>query len=390
MGASQSKPLILPQRDFKHHLPHALNQTLDDWAAWCQTQGQPRHKATQILRWIHHHHCLEPENMTNLPKTLRLELNTAFNWTPLDFSEPHISQDGCIKWLLRTRDGSQVETVYIPESSRGTLCISSQSGCALACTFCSTGAQGFSGNLLMGEIIGQLWFARRTLATLRPSQTITNVVMMGMGEPLLNYKAVANAVKLMLSDDGYGLSKYRVTVSTSGIIPAMNQLKTDSPCALAVSLHAPNDALRTTLMPINQKSPLTELMQTCRDYFEHQPKRKVTFEYALLDGVNDQPHHARELIQCLKGCACKVNLIPFNPFPGTQFQCTPMKKILQFQSILKQSGLVTTIRTTRGQDIQAACGQLAGEVLDMTNRTPQGRARREQSRTRQQRSLKNT
>lgn len=370
--------VILPQRHLKASVPHILSQSAASLVDWCTQHAYPRHKAAQIIRWVHHQGLLDPDHMSNLPKALRTQLKTAFDWTPLTYSEPHISQDGCIKWLLTTQDGSQVEMVYIPESDRGTLCISSQSGCALACTFCSTGAQGFSGNLSMGEIIGQLWFARQALKTLRPEHSITNVVMMGMGEPLLNFKAVVDAVNLMMSDHAYGLSKYRVTVSTSGIVPAMDKLKEQSECALAVSLHAGTDALRSTLMPINEKYPLKDLIACCQSYFEKQPKRKITFEYAMLNDVNDHPEHARQLIQCLAHCPCKVNLIPFNPFPGTQFTCTPMPKILKFQAILKQSGLFTTIRTTRGQDIQAACGQLAGDVLDMTPRTPAGRARRKQ------------
>jgi 23S rRNA (adenine2503-C2)-methyltransferase len=294
------------------------------------------------------------------------------------------ASDGTRKWLLDAGGGNAVEAVYIPEDDRGTLCISSQAGCALDCAFCSTGRQGFNRNLTTGEIVGQLWHANRALLadnagaagsprTVTPwtaagHAPITNVVMMGMGEPLANFDAVVAALKLFLDDNAYGLSRRRVTLSTSGLVPWIDRLRDECPVALAVSLHAPTDALRDTLVPINRKHPLSELMAACRRYLDRAPRDFVTFEYVMLDGVNDQPEHAAQLIERVAEVPCKVNLIPFNPFAGTEFRTSPRARIVAFQRQLMDAGIVTTVRRTRGEDIDAACGQLAGRVQDRTKR----------------------
>ncbi|MBL8453248.1 MAG: 23S rRNA (adenine(2503)-C(2))-methyltransferase RlmN, partial [Zoogloea sp.] len=281
-----------------------------------------------------------------------------------------ISTDGTRKWLLDVGNANAVETVFIPETNRGTLCISSQAGCALDCAFCSTGKQGFNRNLSAAEIIGQLWLANRMLgANGDGERVISNVVMMGMGEPLANFDNVVSALKLMLDDNAYGLSRRRVTVSTSGIVPAMDRLRDACPTALAVSLHASNDALRDKLVPINQKYPLRELMAACRRYLEKAPRDFITFEYVMLDGINDSDAHARELVALVRDVPCKFNLIPFNPFPGSGFERSPAPRIRRFAEILIDAGIVTTTRKTRGDDVDAACGQLAGQVQDKTRRT---------------------
>ncbi|MCC6657502.1 MAG: 23S rRNA (adenine(2503)-C(2))-methyltransferase RlmN, partial [Rhodocyclaceae bacterium] len=292
--------------------------------------------------------------------------------------------DGTRKWLLDVGNGNAVECVFIPEENRGTLCISSQAGCALDCAFCSTGKQGFNRNLTTGEIIGQLWWAKHALgdfrvsggpAGRRPAETdfcaeriISNVVLMGMGEPLANYENVVAALRLMLDDNAYGLSRRRVTVSTSGIVPAIDRLRDECPVALAVSLHAPEDALRDRLVPINRKYPLAELMAACRRYLEKSPRDFITFEYVMLDGVNDSDAHARELVRLVHEVPCKFNLIPFNPFPASGFKRSPALRVRRFAEILMQAHIVTTTRKTRGEDIDAACGQLAGQVRDRTRR----------------------
>jgi 23S rRNA (adenine2503-C2)-methyltransferase len=285
----------------------------------------------------------------------------------------HISADGTIKWLFDVGGGNAVETVFIPEDDRGTLCVSSQAGCAVGCRFCSTGHQGFSRNLTVGEIVGQLWFAehflRARLGT--PDRVISNVVMMGMGEPLQNYSALVPALRVMLDDHGYGLSRRRVTVSTSGVVPMMDRLGEDCPVALAVSLHAPNDALREMLVPLNRKYPLADLLAACKRYLEHAPRDFITFEYCMLDGVNDLPEHADELIRLVKavsgGAWCKFNLIPFNPFPASGLTRSKQQAVAVFAKMLSDAGIVTTVRKTRGDDIDAACGQLAGDVQDRTS-----------------------
>ena len=279
------------------------------------------------------------------------------------------SKDGTRKWLLDVGTGNGVETVFIPEADRGTLCISSQVGCALECTFCSTGRQGFNRNLTTAEIIGQLWWANKALgATPKNERMISNVVMMGMGEPLANYDNVVRALAVMLDDHGYGLSRRRVTVSTSGMVPQMDRLKEDMPVALAVSLHASNDEVRDQIVPLNKKYPLKDLMAACRRYLVKAPRDFVTFEYVMLDGINDKAEHARELLDLVRDVPCKFNLIPFNPFPNSGYERSSSENIRIFRDILQQAGLVVTVRKTRGDDIDAACGQLAGQVQDKTRR----------------------
>ncbi len=333
--------------------------------------GEKPYRATQLLQWLHRDGVIDIHAMTNLSKACRQLLQEHITLDLPTIDQEKISTDGTRKWLMKLHDGNCVETVFIPEDDRGTLCISSQVGCALNCSFCSTGAQGFNRNLSTAEIIGQVWLAVRQLSEDegRHDRKITNVVLMGMGEPLLNYEAVLPAVNIMMDDHGYGLSKYRVTLSTSGLVPQMQQLKADSDCALAVSLHAPNDELRNQLVPINKKYPLAELMAVCRDYFTHGKKRKITFEYTMLNGVNDQPEHARQLVKMLSGIPGKLNLIPFNPFPNTQYTCSERQTIVKFRDIVAKAGINVTIRKTRGDDIDAACGQLVGNFKDRTSRS---------------------
>jgi 23S rRNA (adenine2503-C2)-methyltransferase len=290
---------------------------------------------------------------------------------PLEIISEQASADGTIKWLFDVGGGNAVETVFIPETDRGTLCVSSQAGCAVGCRFCSTGHQGFSRNLTTGEIIAQLWFAehhlRRRLGLGAGERAITNVVMMGMGEPLQNYNALVPALRMMLDDHGYGLSRRRVTVSTSGVVPMIDRLRVDCPVALAVSLHAPVDPLRDDLVPLNRKYPIAELLEACERYLEAAPRDFITFEYCMLDGVNDLPEHARALVKISQQVSCKFNLIPFNPFPESGLKRSPRERVSAFAQVLLDAGVVTTVRKTRGDDIDAACGQLAGEVQDRTN-----------------------
>jgi 23S rRNA (adenine2503-C2)-methyltransferase len=312
--------------------------------------------------------------MTDLAKSLRQKLAAVARIRPLPLVAEHVSADGTIKWLFDVGAGNAIETVFIPEDDRGTLCVSSQAGCAVGCRFCSTGHQGFSRNLSTGEIVAQLWFAehrlRQRLGT-PGERVISNVVMMGMGEPLQNYSALVPALRVMLDDHAYGLSRRRVTVSTSGVVPMIERLRDDCPVALAVSLHAPSDALRDDLVPLNRKYPLAELLAACRSYLSAAPRDFITFEYCMLDGVNDTDDHAAALLELVQGrgearVPCKVNLIPFNPFPQSGLLRSPRERVLQFAKLLQDGGLVATIRKTRGDDIDAACGQLAGEVQDRT------------------------
>ena len=332
--------------------------------------GEKPFRAKQVLRWIHHSGVSDFEQMSDLAKSLREKLLQIATVTPPQIMAEQASSDGTRKWLLDVGSMNGVETVYIPDDTRGTLCISSQVGCALECTFCSTGRQGFNRNLSVAEIIGQLWWANRALGhDPKGNRIITNVVMMGMGEPLANYTNVVTALNLMLDDNAYGLSRRRVTVSTSGLVPAMDRLREDCPVALAVSLHAPNDKLRDEIVPINKKYPLADLMAACQRYLEKAPRDFVTFEYVMLEGVNDQPEHARQLLALVRDVPCKFNLIPFNPFPNSGYRCSRPESIRRFRDILMQAGLVVTTRKTRGEDIDAACGQLAGQVQDKTKRT---------------------
>jgi 23S rRNA (adenine2503-C2)-methyltransferase len=308
--------------------------------------------------------------MTDIAKSLREKLKAMAVVMPPAVVSDRISDDGTRKFLIDVGGGNAVETVFIPEDDRGTLCVSTQAGCALDCSFCSTGKQGFNRNLTVAEIIGQLWLANRALgADPKGERIISNVVLMGMGEPLANFENTVKALRLMLDDNAYGLSRRRVTVSTSGLVPVMDRLRDECPVALAVSLHAPNDALRDELVPINQKYPLSELMAACRRYLEKAPRDFVTFEYVMLDGVNDSDAHARQLLALTRDVPCKFNLIPFNPFPGSPYLRSKADRIRRFAGILMDAGVVTTTRKTRGDDIDAACGQLAGQVLDKTRRT---------------------
>ena len=351
-----------------------LDFDLEGLAAFCERLGEKRFRATQLFRWIHQRGARDFDQMTDLAKSLREKLKTAAHVQPLDVLTQQESADGTIKWLFDVGGGNAVEAVFIPEDDRGTLCVSSQAGCAVGCRFCSTGHQGFSRNLTTGEIVAQLWFAEHFLrGHLKTGErVISNVVMMGMGEPLQNYSALVPALRTMLDDHGYGLSRRRVTVSTSGVVPMMDRLAQDCPVALAVSLHAPNDELRENLVPLNRKYPLVELMDACRRYLDFAPRDFITFEYCMLDGVNDQPEHARQLIELVKGqgghagVSCKLNLIPFNPFPASGLTRSPRARVEAFARMLIDAGIVTTVRKTRGDDIDAACGQLAGDVQDRT------------------------
>jgi 23S rRNA (adenine2503-C2)-methyltransferase len=347
-----------------------LDFDLEGLAAFCEGLGEKRFRATQLFRWIHQRGASDFSQMSDLAKSLRAKLESAARIEGLPLISQHESADGTIKWLFDVGAGNAVEAVFIPEDDRGTLCVSSQAGCAVGCRFCSTGHQGFARNLTTGEIVAQLWFAehflRQHLAT--SERVISNVVMMGMGEPLQNYSALIPALRTMLDDHGYGLSRRRVTVSTSGVVPMMDRLGQDCPVALAVSLHAPTDVLRDPLVPLNRKYPLVELMQACKRYLAHAPRDFITFEYCMLDGVNDQPEHARALVALVRDQAvsCKLNLIPFNPFPASGLTRSPNKQVQAFAKVLSDAGIVTTIRKTRGDDIDAACGQLAGDVRDRT------------------------
>lgn len=353
-----------------------LDFDLDGLAAYCEGLGEKRFRAVQLFRWIHQKGAAEFSAMSDLAKSLRDKLAGAAVVKGLPMVSEQASADGTIKWLFDVGGGNAVETVFIPEDDRGTLCISSQAGCAVGCRFCSTGHQGFSRNLSTGEIVAQLWQAehhlRQRLKLAPGERAITNVVMMGMGEPLQNYAALVPALRTMLDDHAYGLSRRRVTVSTSGVVPMIERLREDCPVALAVSLHAPNDPLRDQLVPLNKKYPLAELLQSCRNYLEAAPRDFITFEYCMLDGVNDTPEHARELLALVAGpraahrVPCKFNLIPFNPFPASGLKRSPRDRVQAFAKVLQDAGVVTTIRKTRGDDIDAACGQLAGEVQDRT------------------------
>ena len=350
-----------------------LDFDLDGLAAFCERLGEKRFRATQLFRWIHQRGASDFDQMTDLAKSLREKLKTQAVIEGLPVITQHESQDGTIKWLFDVGDGNAVESVFIPEDDRGTLCISSQAGCAVGCRFCSTGHQGFSRNLTTGEIMAQLWFAEHFLRKHLQTQdrVITNVVMMGMGEPLQNYTALVPALRTMLDDHAYGLSRRRVTVSTSGVVPMMDRLAQDCAVALAVSLHAPNDPLRENLVPLNKKYPLDELMQACIRYLEFAPRDFITFEYCMLDGVNDQPEHAQQLIALIRQHGngkpwCKLNLIPFNPFPASGLLRSSNPAVAAFAKQLSDAGIVTTVRKTRGDDIDAACGQLAGDVKDRT------------------------
>ncbi|WP_374673525.1 23S rRNA (adenine(2503)-C(2))-methyltransferase RlmN [Ideonella sp.] len=361
-------------------LVNLLDFDLDGLAAHCEGLGEKRFRATQLFRWIHQKGAADFGAMTDLAKSLRDKLAGTAEIRPLPVITEQASADGTVKWLFDVANGDAVEAVFIPEDDRGTLCVSSQAGCAVGCRFCSTGHQGFSRNLTTGEILAQLWHAehhlRQRLGLDAGERAITNVVMMGMGEPLQNYAALVPALRVMLDDHGYGLSRRRVTVSTSGVVPMMDRLRDDCPVALAVSLHAPTDVLRDELVPLNRKYPLAELMAACLRYLDRAPRDFITFEYCMLDGVNDSEEQARQLLDLIQGrvpgiprVPCKLNLIPFNPFPASGLLRSPRPRVMAFAKVLQDAGVVTTVRKTRGDDIDAACGQLAGEVQDRTRVT---------------------
>ncbi|MFM1855921.1 MAG: hypothetical protein RLZ83_1230 [Pseudomonadota bacterium] len=360
-------------------LPNLLDLDLEGLVGLCESIGEKRFRAVQLFRWIHRAGEADFHRMTDLAKSLRDKLAGRFVVAGLSLRAEHVSSDGTVKWLFDVGGGDAVETVFIPETSRGTLCVSSQAGCAVGCRFCSTGHQGFSRNLRTWEIVAQLWYAERRLrerlGLAEGERAVDNVVMMGMGEPLQNYAALVPALRVMLDVHGYGLSRRRVTVSTSGVVPMMDRLAQDCPVALAVSLHAPTDAIRDELVPLNRKYPLGELLSACERYLSRAPRDVITFEYCMLDGVNDTDDHARALLALVTGRSdlsranvpCKLNLIPFNPFPGSGLKRSSRERVAAFARILQIGGVVTTVRKTRGDDIDAACGQLAGEVRDRTD-----------------------
>ena len=340
--------------------------------AFFAEHGEKPFRAKQVLRWLHRFGASDFTAMTDIAKSLRQKLETIASISAPAVISDRLSDDGTRKFLFDVGLGNAIETVFIPEDDRGTLCISTQAGCALDCSFCSTGKQGFNRNLTVAEIIGQLWAANRALAAFGSDpageRIISNVVLMGMGEPLANFENTLLALRLMLDDNAYGLSRRRVTVSTSGLVPVIDRLRDECPVALAVSLHASTNALRDELVPINRKYPLAELMAACLRYLEKAPRDFVTFEYVMLDHVNDAPEQARELVELVRAVPCKFNLIPFNPFPNTEFGTSSRNRIVAFQRILQEADLIATVRKTRGDDIDAACGQLAGQVQDRTKR----------------------
>ncbi|WP_092389845.1 23S rRNA (adenine(2503)-C(2))-methyltransferase RlmN [Halopseudomonas salegens] len=349
-----------------------LGLTLPKLEAFFEQIGEKRFRAGQVMKWIHHFGVDDFDQMTNLGKALREKLRACADIRGPEVVSEDISTDGTRKWVVRVASGSCVETVYIPQNGRGTLCVSSQAGCALDCSFCSTGKQGFNSDLTAAEIIGQVWVANKSFGSVpaRIDRAITNVVMMGMGEPMLNYANVLDAMRLMMDDLGYGISKRKVTLSTSGVVPMIEQLGKDTDVALALSLHAPNNALRNQLVPLNKKYPLEVLLPACNRYIAGLgEKRFLTIEYTLIKDVNDQPEHAEELVALLRETPCKINLIPFNPFPHSGYERPSNNAIRRFQDCLYQAGYNVTVRTTRGEDIDAACGQLVGQVMDKTRRS---------------------
>lgn len=334
--------------------------------------GEKRFRAGQVMKWIHHFGVDDFDAMSNLGKALREKLKACAEVRGPEVVSEDISADGTRKWVIRVASGSCVETVYIPQDKRGTLCVSSQAGCALDCSFCSTGKQGFNSNLTAAEVIGQVWVANKSFGTVpaKIDRAITNVVMMGMGEPLLNFDNVVAAMQIMMDDLGYGISKRKVTLSTSGVVPMIEELAKHVDVSLALSLHAPNDALRNELVPINRKYPLAMLLDACQRYISQLgEKRVLTIEYTLLKDVNDQPEHAVQMIELLRNVPCKINLIPFNPFPHSGYERPSKNAVRRFQELLQQAGFNVTVRTTRGDDIDAACGQLVGKVMDRTRRS---------------------
>lgn len=346
-----------------------LGADRDTLESWFAERGHKAFRARQVLQWVHQRQQRDVANMTDLSLKLREQLSAEACFDLPKLINRHDSVDGTVKWLLSAKSGQAIETVFIPEADRGTLCISSQVGCALDCAFCATAKQGFNSNLTTSEIIAQVWLAIHELPRRSNGEpAVTNVVLMGMGEPLANYRQVVPALQIMLDDLAYGLSRRRVTLSTSGLVPQIDKLSTECNVSLAVSLHAPNNALRDQLVPINRVHPIRELLDACWRYADAHNNRHITFEYVMLDGVNDQIKHANQLADLLRGHPAKVNLIPFNPFPGVAFERSDAVTIERFKERLRQRGLVTTVRKTRGDDIDAACGQLAGRVTDRVTR----------------------
>ena len=349
-----------------------LGLTQPEMEVFFDSLGEKSFRAGQVMKWIHHFGVDDFDAMTNLGKALREKLKVAAEIRGPEIVSQDISTDGTRKWVVRVNSGSCVEAVYIPQGNRGTLCVSSQAGCALDCSFCSTGKQGFNSDLTSAEIIGQVWIANKSFGSVpaKIDRAITNVVMMGMGEPLLNFDNVVSAMRIMMDDLGYGISKRKVTLSTSGVAPMIDKLGEVIDVSLALSLHAPNNELRNQLVPLNKKYPLEMLLETCRRYVSRLgEKRVLTVEYTLLKDVNDQPEHAAQMIALLKDFPCKINLIPFNPFPHSGYERPSNNAIRRFQDLLHQAGHNVTVRTTRGEDIDAACGQLVGQVADRTRRS---------------------
>jgi 23S rRNA (adenine2503-C2)-methyltransferase len=352
------------------HKINLLDFCRQDMEQFFEKLGEKSFRAKQVMQWIHQYGVYDLSEMTNLSKSLQNKISEIADITLPTVKVDKLASDGTRKWVLTLDQGNDIETVFIPGKGRGTLCVSSQVGCALECRFCSTAQQGFNRNLSVAEIIGQVLVANKLMGRdPKGDRIITNVVFMGMGEPLLNFDNVVNAMDIMLDDFGYGLSKRRVTLSTSGVIPALYRLHEVSDVSLAVSLHAPTDALRDQLVPLNKKYPIAELLKACRNYIEGETRRKITFEYVMLDKINDSVVEAKQLAKLLKNVPAKVNLIPFNPFPGSGYRCSSPDTIEQFRAILMQAGIITTTRKTRGEDIDAACGQLVGKVIDRTKRT---------------------
>ncbi|MCB1616948.1 MAG: 23S rRNA (adenine(2503)-C(2))-methyltransferase RlmN [Pseudomonadales bacterium] len=370
IASSQPVQEGVPVADYRVNLLGLTEQKLTDFFLGI---GEKKFRAIQVMKWIHHHGVDDFSQMSNLSKALREKLQQIATITAPEVLSVNTSADGTRKWLIRLEGGSCIETVFIPGKGRGTLCVSSQIGCSLDCSFCATGKQGFNRDLEVHEIVGQLWLAARSFDSLDPckKRVITNVVMMGMGEPLLNFDNVVDAVNLMMADNAYGLSKRRVTLSTSGLIPEIDKLGDRTDVSLAVSLHAPNDELRNTLVPINRRYPINDLLAAVNRYLQKLPDthRRATIEYTLIDGVNDSLDHAKQLAEVLRVVPCKINLIPFNPFPGTGYKKVKPAQAKKFQEYLINAGYITTQRTTRGDDIDAACGQLAGAVNDKTSRS---------------------
>lgn len=357
-------------------LNNLMNLDRPGMEAFFLALGEKKYRAHQMLKWIYQHGVTDFAAMTDVGKALREKLLAVAEIRPPKVIHHQVSADGTAKWLIGLDNGNAVETVYIPEPTRGTLCVSSQVGCSLNCSFCSTATQGFSRNLSTAEIIGQVWVAARAIGhDAKDNRRLTNVVMMGMGEPLLNFDNVVPAMNLMRDDLAFGLANKRVTLSTAGLVPGIDELSRVCDVSLAVSLHAPNDELRTQLVPLNKKYPIAELMAACQRYLATRPRASITFEYTLMKGINDRPEHARELIKLLRRLPSKLNLIPFNPFPGTQYERSDEETIRNFQELVMKAGLIATVRRTRGDDIDAACGQLVGKVLDRTRRQASFKAR---------------